>query len=293
MKFAARCILSPGAIFSECPVWCGHKSVLYWVDINGRKLNRVDPATGINDSWLLPSPIGSFSLRVQGGMLLALQTGFAFLDEVGCAVTMLDDPEPDLPTNRLNDGRCDRQGRFWVGSMHGPGSGPQATGSLWRRTANGQVTSFQGGLLTSNGIAFSPDGKIMYLSDSHPTVRTIWAFDFDCDDGVPYNRRVFVDTRSMPGRPDGAAIDTDGCYWSAAADGWEVIRYTPEGKIDRRIPLPVSQPSCPAFGGHNMRTLFVTSLNFPGLDMARQPDAGGIFAIELDVQGVPEPHYAG
>jgi sugar lactone lactonase YvrE len=144
----------------------------------------------------------------------------------------------------------------------------------------------------SNGLAFSPDGRTLYHSDSYAAVRTIWAWDLHPDDGSISNRRVFVDTRGMPGRPDGGAVDADGCYWMAANDGWELVRFTPKGRIDRRIKLPIAKPSMPAFGGAKLDIIYVTSIR-PSSGLEQQPQAGSLFAVAAGVTGLPEPRYKG
>jgi L-arabinonolactonase len=291
-KTSVDLVLDAKAEFAECPVWAQDFQVLFWLDMRAPSLNRFDPATNTNQVYMLPEPAGSFARTVDDRFLVALQSGAALFEPLSGIVEPVIDPEPQYPENRLNDGRCDRQGRFWVGSMHDPASGKSPTGGLYR-IEEGSSTKFADQVMTANGLAFSPDGKTMYFADSHPSVRTVWAFDFDIDDGVPTNRRIFVDTNGMPGRPDGAAIDTDGCYWSAAADGWEIVRYTPDGRVDERISLPVSQPSMPAFGGPDMRTLYITSLRWPGLDVSRQPHAGGIFAVDVGAQGIADSLFKG
>jgi L-arabinonolactonase len=214
-------------------------------------------------------------------------------DLESAALTPLVAPEPDLPYNRLNDGRCDRQGRFWVGSMRDPPDPSAPTGSLYCFDKSGQCTPMIGGLYVSNGLAFSPDGRTLYHSDSFAAVRSIWAWDFDIDRGTISNRRLFVDTHGMPGRPDGGAVDAGGCYWSAATDGWELVRFTPTGRVDRRIALPVAKPSMLAFGGERLDTIFVTSIRPANAYLSNQPLAGSLFAMQADVAGLPEPLFAG
>ena len=143
-------------------------------------------------------------------------------------------------------------------------------------------------LVVPNGLAFSPDGRTMYLSDSHPSRQLIWAFDYDIDSGTPHNRRLFVDMNDHPGRPDGAAVDSHGCYWICAIDAGLVLRFTPQGKLDRALPVPVKKPTMCAFGGPRLDTLFVTSIRPQGIDLTDQPLAGGVFALNPGVQGLPE-----
>jgi sugar lactone lactonase YvrE len=141
--------------------------------------------------------------------------------------------------------------------------------------------------IVPNGLAFSPDGQTMYLSDSHPSVQAIWAFDYDIDTGTPHNRRLFVDMHKHPGRPDGAAVDADGCYWICGNDAGLIHRFTPDGRLDRSLAVPVKKPSMCAFGGRNLDTLFVTSIR-PAGDLTDQPLAGGVFALQPGVTGLEE-----
>jgi L-arabinonolactonase len=295
MTPTVECVLDIKADIGECPVWCGRTASLYWIDIHAPSLNRFDPSTGDNRVWMLKEPIGSFALcQDPGTVLVALKSGLGRFDLASGALTRLAAPEPDLPHNRMNDGRCDRQGRFWVGTMREPPDPAGPTGTLYRFDPSGRCTPMVAGLYVSNGLAFSPDGRTLYHSDSFPAVRAIWAWDLDPASGAIADRRVFVDTHGMPGRPDGGAVDADGCYWSAATDGWELVRFTPAGKVDRRIALPVSKPTMLAFGGKRLDTIYVTSLKPAHADLSKQPLAGSLFAIEgTGISGLPEPLFAG
>ena len=292
-QVSVTCVLDIRAELGECPLWCSSEQALYWVDIYEGKLNRFDPSSGRNRTWTLPEPIGSFALCADGAALLALKSGLYRYDLKSEALEPLAQPEAHLPNNRLNDGRCDFQGRFWIGSMQDPVDPDHPAGTLYRFGPNNQCMPAVGGLFVSNGLAFSPDGRTLYHSDSYPSVRTIWAWDLDTSEGKLANRRVFVDTKGMPGRPDGGAVDADGCYWMAANDGWEIVRFTPTGKVDRRIALPVAKPSMLAFGGPHLDVIYVTSIRPRGIDLQDQPQAGSLFAVEAGVTGLPEPRFAG
>jgi sugar lactone lactonase YvrE len=196
-------------------------------------------------------------------------------------------PQP-LPGMRFNDGRCDRQGRFRAGTMLMDMAAGRDAGALWALDAQGRPKLLVDGLIVPNGMAFSPDGRTMYLSDSHPKVQTVWAFDYDVDSGLPSRRRVFVDMHQHPGRPDGAAVDADGCYWICGNDAGMVHRFTPEGRLDRSLALPVKKPAMCAFGGADLDTLYVTSIRPAGTDLSDQPLAGGVFALRPGVRGLPE-----
>jgi len=192
---------------------------------------------------------------------------------------------------RFNDGRCDRQGRFWAGTMVQEMAAANPAGSLYRYDANGVLSSsIVDGLIVQNGLAWSPQGTTMYLSDSHPARRLVWAFDYDVDTGEPRNRRVFADLNQFAGRPDGAAVDTDGCYWTCANDAGLLLRFTPDGRLDRSIALPVTKPSMCTFGGRELDTLFVTSIR-PASN-ANEHD-GHLLAVRPGVRGAPESGYGG
>lgn len=193
------------------------------------------------------------------------------------------------PGMRFNDGRCDRQGRFLAGTMVMDMALASPAGQVYSLGSGGQFTSLLGGLITPNGMAFSPDGRTMYLSDSHPSVQLIWAFDYDTAAGTPSNRRVFVNMNGLPGRPDGAAVDADGCYWICGNDAGLIHRFTPAGKLDYSLAVPVKKPAMCAFGSGGLDTLFVTSIRPDSIDLSDQPLAGGVFALRPGVRGLPEP----
>ncbi|MDQ2694792.1 MAG: SMP-30/gluconolactonase/LRE family protein, partial [Pseudomonadota bacterium] len=282
------------AALGEGALWSAAEQALYWVDITRPTLNRFDPASGVNTSWPMPSPIGCFALCPQGGAVVALCEGFHHFDLRTGALRLIADPEPHKPGNRFNDGTVDPRGRFWAGTMPiaGPGEAPE--GGLYCLDLDGGVRQAEGAFWIQNGLAFSPDGRTMYVSDSYAPIRTIWAFDYDPDSGVPANRRLFFDTRSVAGRPDGAAMDADGCYWMAGVGGWQLVRLTPQGQVDRIIPMPVEKPTKIAFGGRNLDIMYVTSIG-QGADPAdpAQREAGNLFAVHAGVQGLPVPGYAG
>jgi sugar lactone lactonase YvrE len=192
---------------------------------------------------------------------------------------------------RFNDGRTDRQGRFWSGTMWMDMAAVLPVGRLYRYDGQGLSAPLVTGLVTQNGLAWSPDGHTMYLSDSHPTRRRVWAFDYDVDAGVPHDRRLFVDMAAYTGRPDGATMDSDGCYWVAGNDGASLLRFTPAGKLDRELALPVAKPSMPCFGGPDLDTLLVTSIVQPG----REDDAlaGAVLLVRPGARGVREVPFGG
>jgi sugar lactone lactonase YvrE len=278
----------------ESPVWVAREQALYWVDIPNRKVLRWDARSSAVREWTLPEMPACIAPHAQGGWVSGMQSGVFHLrpDDAGeLQATRLADVAHASEGMRFNDGRCDRQGRFLAGTMFMDMSAARAVGVLYALQAGGALRPLLDGFITPNGLAFSPDGKTMYLSDSHPDVQRIWAFDYDTDTGTPRERRLFVDMAPLPGRPDGAAIDEDGCYWICGNDAGLVHRFTPAGKLDISLAVPVNKPAMCAFGGAGMDTLFVTSIR-PGGDLADQPLAGGVFALRPGVRGLPEPVFS-
>ncbi len=288
-----ECVVDSRSELGEGAVWDVADQCLWWVDIMGELVHRFDPASGTDDTWAVGEPVGSLAVRSGGGLVLATKTGFHLFNPETGEKTAIVDPEPDLTGNRFNDGGTDRQGRFWAGTMQQDGD-RKPVGSFYRLDTDMTATKMMSDITVTNGIAFSPDGKTMYASDTGASVRTVWAFDYDGDTGTPSNKRVLFDTHGMAGRPDGGTIDADGCYWYAGVGGWQVVRVTPEGKVDRVIDVPVEKPTKPMFGGANLDVLYVTSLS-QGLDPDRpQPHAGSLFAITgHGTGGVPEVRFAG
>ena len=292
MTAAAQLVVDARNAVGESPVWVAGEQALYWVDIPARALYRWQASTGAVTTWLAPEMLGCVAQGARAGQwIAAMETGvFALQTQPGGALqaTPLASVQHAQPGMRFNDGRCDRQGRFWAGTMVMDMGLAATAGALYRYDADG-LTQVLGGLITPNGMAFSPDGRTMYLSDSHPTVQTVWAFDYDTATGTPTHRRVFVDMHAHPGRPDGAAVDADGCYWICANDAGLVHRFTPDGRLDRSLAVPVKKPAMCAFGGAGLDTLFVTSIRPGGVDLSDQPLAGGLFALRPGVRGLPEP----
>ncbi|MFA9217321.1 MAG: SMP-30/gluconolactonase/LRE family protein [Sphingomonadaceae bacterium] len=274
----------------ESPLWHAAQAAWFWVDIPGRRVWRLDAATGATRYWSTSEMVACIAVRHDGGLIAGMESGI-FALELGDAPAALErklaTPELGLgPGLRFNDGRCDRQGRFWAGTMFMDMSAARADGKLFRYDAQGLSAPLVEGLLTQNGLAFSPDGGTMYLSDSHPQRRVVWAYDYDVEAGLPHHRRVFVDMQGQAGRPDGAAIDANGCYWICGNDGGYIDRYTPTGVLDRRLEVPMLKPAMCSFGGKDMDTLMVTSI------ISGKPEdaqwGGAVILLRPGVQGVPE-----
>jgi sugar lactone lactonase YvrE len=293
----AELILDAQNATGESPVWSAREQALYWVDIPAGKLHRWDPSDDSTQSWQAPQMLACIGRYGNGDWIAGMEDGVFRLTETAdgtLSSTALASVEHSLPGMRFNDGRCDRQGRFWAGTMLMDMSVGASVGAMYRYSAGqrealtAQLTDF----IVPNGLAFSPDGTTMYLSDSHPSVQKIWAFDYDTDSGTPHNRRLFVDMNNYLGRPDGAAVDADGCYWICGNDNGLIHRFTPAGKLDRSLNVPVKKPTMCAFGGPNLDTLFVTSIR-PGGDISDQPLAGGVFALRPGIKGLEEPAFKG
>lgn len=293
MSLRIDCVAPTRSHIGEGAFWDAGDARLWWVDIPPGLIHCFDPSTGANDTVAFGEPVGCIARRETGGLIVAAKSGFWTFDPATGARAKLTDPEAHLPDNRFNDGTTDRQGRFWAGTMK-DGGPPEPLGSFYRLDPGGAVSRWRDEIFTTNGLAFSPDGRRMYFSDSNPEVRQIWVSDYDGADGRPGPPQPFFDTRRVAGRPDGGTVDADGCYWQAGISGWQLYRITPDGRLDRSIDLPVEKPTKPMFGGAGLDTLFVTSLG-AGLDPARpQPEAGSLFAITgLGVTGVPQTRFAG
>lgn len=286
-----RCVHEAYAMLGEGPLWCPREGMLYWLDIKRPAINRFDPEAGRAGHWPMPSDIGCMALREEGGMVVALRSGFALLDLDTGAIEAISDPESDRPGNRFNDGKVDRQGRFWAGTLNDAESEP--LGSLYRLDPDRTVTLMQDGVVVSNGIGWSPDDRTMYFTDS--AIRTIWAYDFDPDSGAIANRRIFAEVPDGTGYPDGLTVDCEGYVWSAVWDGWRLVRYDPAGRIDREVVVPVQRPTSCMLGGPELKTLYVTSasIHLDAGALERGPLAGGLFALDVDTAGLPEPRFAG
>ncbi|EPA94884.1 SMP-30/gluconolactonase/LRE family protein [Pseudomonas umsongensis] len=291
----AELIVDARNTVGESPVWVPEENALYWVDIPAGGLQCWSAQTGHVHAWKAPQMLACIARHSDGGWVAGMESGFYHLHAHAdgsldsAPLAHVDHLRPDM---RLNDGRCDRQGRFWAGSMVLDMGANTAVGTLYRYGAGqqGPLQAQLNGLIVPNGLAFSPDGRTMYLSDSHPLVQQVWAFDYDIDSGTPSNRRVFIDMNQYAGRPDGAAVDAEGCYWICGNDAGLVHRFTPDGRLDRSLAVPVKKPSMCAFGGSRLDTLFVTSIR-PGDDHDEHSLAGGVFALDPGVKGLPEPHF--
>ncbi len=294
MAIAVECVVDCHARLGEGAVWDVADRALWWVDIKAGLIHRYDPQTAQNATFHWGEPVACLARREAGGLVVGAASGIHLFDPDSGARSPLVDPEAGLVGNRFNDGTTDHQGRFWAGTMRDDGSPPERRGRFYRVDATHDVTCWFDPVFTTNGLAFSPDGSVMYFADTNRDVRTIWACDYDPETGTPSGQRLFFDTHRIAGRPDGATVDADGCYWMAGFGGWQIVRITPDGRVDQIVEMPVERPTKVMFGGADLATLYVTSMGDGLADDTTQPQAGGLFAITgLATGGVPEPRGAG
>ena len=280
-------VLDVRAELGEGPVWDDRAGVLVWVDILVGHVHRYDPATGADAVTDVGQPVGAVGLREHGGLVLAVRDGFALLDDGGATPRLLVAVEREDPETRMNDGEVDPAGRFWAGTMElGAASG---RGSLYRLDPGGTVTRVLTDVSISNGLGWSPDERTLYYIDS--PMQRIDAYDYARASGTIANRRTVAEIEPADGLPDGLAVDAEGCLWVALWGGSSVRRYTPEGRLDLAVELPVSQVSSCAFGGPGLDELYVTSAR-TDLDET-EPAAGGLFRLRPGVRGLPARRFAG
>jgi sugar lactone lactonase YvrE len=282
-------VLRPSSVLGEAPLWDAMRAELSWVDCDRRRLFRLHPAANTVRMTDLAAPPGSYAFRKDGRLLMAYRTGLAVLDpESGCS-DPIETPMVDFSAARFNDGSCDRAGRFWLGTMHKSMSEP--VGALYRVDPDLSIRRMAEGIVVSNGIAFSPDDKVMYHTDSKLAV--IYACDFDICAGEIANRRVFADFSGRHERPDGCTVDRNGRVWVAMLGGGRVATLDPDGREMASLRVPASRPTSLCFGGSDLGTLYVTSmtLSLSPDELAAQPDAGCVFAFDGVGQGLPEPLF--
>lgn len=266
---------------AECPFWDASSGCIWLVDMLAPSLIRVQPETGKSRVWPMPETIGSFALCEGGDLvILALRSGLFLFDLVSARMVPLANPEADRPENRLNDGKASPEGRFWVGSMNE--SAPRRPqGALYRVDFDGRVTRMLDGLYTSNGLAWSADGRRMYHSDSRAQI--LQAFDYDPVTGDLSGAEVLARPSETDGRPDGGTVDSEGFYWSAGASAGCLNRFAPNGSLDKKQVLPVKAPSMLCYGGADLRRVFVTSLSAVRDGISEK---GKLISFGSDVQGL-------
>ncbi|RQO34298.1 gluconolactonase [Herminiimonas sp. KBW02] len=277
----------------ECPLWHAAEAALYWIDIDGRAVHRHIPATGAHQHWDMPSEPGCIAIRAAGGLLVALRSGLIVLNTRNGEMTPVADAPYDQRTTRFNDGRCDAAGRLWVGSIYEPRDHAHAALYCIERDA---ISDSGKRATVSNGVAFSPDNKTLYHADT--TTHRIFACDYDVRSAALGASRVLHQfstdkQNNYGGRPDGAAVDSEGNYWCAMYEGGRLLRLSPQGDILSEIALPVRCPTMMAFGGDDLRTLYITSVskNRPAAELEQHPLSGNLLSVRVDVAGLPEHVY--
>jgi sugar lactone lactonase YvrE len=286
------CVVDAHDTLGECCLWCPTTKRIWWLDIRRPSLQSYDPTTRKHEVYLLPGQhCGCMALRRSGGLVLALDDGLHGFSPTTGKLNFLVHAEPDEPGNRYNDGRCDRRGRLWVGTMDIDMR--RASGSFYRVTSDRSAQRMFDGISVPNSTAFSPDDRTLYFADSPR--RVIWAFEFNLHAGSIGERRVFASLSDRQGFPDGSCVDADGFLWNAEYAGGRVTRYAPDGRVDRSIDLPVTNPTCCCFGGEALDTLYVTSATAapkPG-EATPAPMEGGLLALDVGVRGLPESAFGG
>lgn len=289
----------PPSLLGESPFWHPDEGALYWCDIPGKALNRYRPADGRHDQWPFGCEPASCAPLLGGDLLLAMRDGLWRFSPATGQRQRLCAPPYDPAAERFNDGKADAQGRFWVGTIYEPRDPPLAALYRW---SQGELTRMAGEVTVSNGLAFSPDGHTLYWSDTK--AHRVHALNLDPSDGSLSGQRVFAQFPPKPagqaldaygGRPDGAAMDSEGAYWCAMFEGQRLLRLAPDGQVLREVRLPVRCATMPCFGDADLKTLYVTTSreNRPADELAAQPLAGRVLRLRVEVPGLPVNFAAG
>jgi L-arabinonolactonase len=279
------------AAVGESPLWHAKSLAIYWVDIPSGRILRTRP-DGSTDILNVGEPVGSIACTTGTELIAAMKSGVFSLSFDTTRPTLIGAPPGHPPTHRFNDATTDTRGNLIVGTMSLAAPG-EPSGRLYRLTPGGEWRLLLEGLRTINGLAVSADGGTLYVSDSHPDERSVWICKYDPDEGAVRRRELFARFGAELGRPDGAAMDAADHYWIAGNDAWAVHRFAPGGALVQSIAMPVQKPSKPAFGGPDLRTLYVTSIASGILDPALQPDAGALFRVAAGLAGLPLTPFGG
>ena len=296
-----ECVVDCKAWLGEGPLWSPGEKCLYWTDVPSYTVHRWSPSSGETKTWKMAEMVTSMALRAKGGMIVSTTSGIDFWDPETDALERVCAPDANYPANRSNDGKCDRRGRFWYGTMYNnlnpDGTGRPiegSTGNLYRIDADASFQHIDSGIGVSNTFAWSPDDTIMYFAD---TFVGIYAYNFEAETGATSNRRLFAKSEDEAlGFSDGSTIDSDGFIWNARWDGGCLIRWAPDGTIERTVAFPCSRVTSAIFGGEELDTLYVTTARYEltEAELAEQPLAGGIFVVDTGgARGLPEVPFAG
>ncbi|MGK9170705.1 SMP-30/gluconolactonase/LRE family protein [Inquilinus limosus] len=284
-------VVDCGNTLGEGLVWDSEKQRLYWTDIEQKRLWILEPTSGDVGSIAVPERISCLAPREGGGLVVAFASGFAFFDPGTGQRDDIAPFEPELPHTRLNDGRTDRQGRLIAGGFDEVEG--KAVSSVVRLDPDLHVTRLLSKVTCANGTCFSPDGRMMYFADT--PAGEIWAFDYSPSDGTLGKRRTIARFDDQPGMPDGSCVDAEGFIWNAQWNGRRVVRYAPDGRIDRVLEVPVLNPTCVTFGGADLETLYITTARYlmSPAQIAAEPLSGALFACKPGVRGLPDAKFAG
>ncbi|MEN3148449.1 SMP-30/gluconolactonase/LRE family protein [Neorhizobium sp. IRAMC:178] len=286
-----RCVIPASTFLGEGPHWSPEHKKLYFVDILAPAVHTGDPVKGTYTSMQVPELIGFVIPRSRGGFVAAMHGEIRGIDLSTGDITTIARPESDRPGNRFNDGKCDRRGRLWAGTLAIDTTPDQ--GRLWRVDPDGRSVEMDRGFHVSNGLGWSPDDRTFYFTDTNR--QTVYAYDFDIESGEVANRRPFIVVPEAEGKPDGMTVDAEGFVWIAHWDGWCVTRYDPQGKVERVINLPIPRPTSCVFGGPDMQTLFVTSarIRLSAAQLSEAPLSGSVFSIDTGIKGQAAQMFAG
>jgi sugar lactone lactonase YvrE len=285
---------APASLLGESPLWHPTEQQLYWTDIPGKALHCHDPESGRHRTWLVDTEVGSLAPMREGGLLLARRDGlWQFDPETGRQHALVAAPY-DSSRERFNDGKCDPQGRFWTGTIYEPRDAALAAVYCYDRQHG--LRRMAGDITVGNGLGWSPDGHTLYYSDTK--AHTVYVQDFEAGTGQPGARRILAqfplkqpdqDLDTYGGRPDGAAVDSEGAYWCAMFEGQRLLKLSPQGDVLRDIRLPVRCATMPCFGGPDLKTLYITTSREkrPEAELAAQPLAGRILSLRVDTPGLP------
>jgi sugar lactone lactonase YvrE len=276
----------------EGPLWDVSEQALYFIDNTGQKIHRYDLATGATRTWETPSVITALALRESGGAVVTLRNGIHTVDlSTGCFECLM--PLSDPPPFVFNDGKVDRRGRFVIGASTANFSDPTPDGGLYSLGADHDLRRLDGGGVSfSNGPCWAPDDRTFYFSDSW--LFETYAYDYDIETGEVADRRLFVSTRELGGRPDGATVDRDGLVWIAVYGAGKIAAFRPDGRLERLVDMPVRLVSSVMFGGPELDQLFVTTIEHGALGEPTEPGAGELYRVEgLGARGLAEPRFAG
>lgn len=278
----------------EGPLWNAQEQVLYWLDVEQNLFQTLKPGETDFQVFDVGTKIGALAMRAAGGLVMATKRGFAFWHSQSQELEIINDPEGGNPAMRFNDGKIDRQGRFWAGSMYDDEQASlERQGSLYRLDPDLSVHKMDTGIAISNGLDWSLDNKTMYYTDS--IRKLIYTYDFDPATGAIENRRTFVDSTDERGVPDGLTLDSEGYIWSARWGGGKIVRYDPAGQVEREIKMPVKYPTSCMFGGADLDELYVTSgwMFHKEEQLKDNPQAGDLFKIKTGFKGLVQTAFAG